>query len=196
MIKIIFSFSAWAALLLLCFNLFDIAYFEDSAGPWVYLVLLLVYSVFSAFFSSSETAFTLAQNDYENIEIFEKKINAAKLSNNVERKLLKILDDDEGFKRFLSLVLVCNNVVNLVGMALLAKIISSDGDSFNTLISTLAVLVFGEILAKSYATAKPYKVLGLVTWIIYYLWKYLGLPLHAMVSPIVNKVTKIQSVDN
>jgi Mg2+/Co2+ transporter CorB len=189
--SLVVFFCGWGLVVYSCVSLYETKFFNNSSlGTATYFGALTIYSLCSAFFSSTETAFTIAQTDYEDTERFNKKLTDSSVKDKTKRLIFDILDDDEGFSRFLSLALVCNNVVNLVGMALLAILITQDGETFNTLMSTLAVLFLGEIFAKNYANVHPYRVLNYpMVWIIHLLWKSVGRVLHTMVNPIVKCIT-------
>lgn len=109
----------------------------------MYLVFLLLLA-FSAFFSASETALSSA--------------NRIRLKNRADdgdkraRRVLRLEDDFDGT---LSAILVGNNVVN-IGSASLATILATailgdSGAAVATAVVTVLVLLFGEILPKSYA---------------------------------------------
>lgn len=107
--------------------------------------LLLVLLVLSAFFSSNETAFS--------------SVNILRLKNAVEEKkrgAKKALYVADHFDKTLSAILIGNNIVN-IGMASLATLISMEllpnsiAPFIATLVMTIIILIFGEVLPKSYA---------------------------------------------
>ncbi|QOY34784.1 hemolysin family protein [Anaerobacillus isosaccharinicus] len=113
--------------------------------PFFIMVLLIILLFLSAFFSSAETAFSSA--------------NRIRLKNYVDenRKGSKnALMVTENFDKGLSTILVGNNVVNIGAATISAKLATDlfgagTGMIINTVVMTTLVLIFGEILPKSYA---------------------------------------------
>lgn len=109
------------------------------------MVLLILLLFLSAFFSSAETAFS--------------SVNKIRLKNYVDenRKGSKnALMITEQFDKSLSTILVGNNVVNIGAATISAKLATDifgagTGMIINTVVMTTLVLIFGEILPKSYA---------------------------------------------
>ncbi len=128
------------------------------------IVLFVVLLLLSAFFSSSETAFSSAkQVRLRNYEA-EKRKGA--------RKAVYIV---EHFDQALSTILVGNNLVNIAAATLASHIaIQLFGPNIGVIISTfvvtILVLIFGEILPKSFAKefAETYslKVSGILHFLI------------------------------
>lgn len=114
---------------------------------------MLVCLIFSAFFSASETAYT--------------SFNKAKmktLASDGNKKAARVLAQSENYNKLLSTVLVGNNIVNitlssvstLYFVMLLAKTpAESWAATISTVIITLVVLVFGEIMPKTLAKLHP-----------------------------------------
>ncbi|MFN7252815.1 MAG: hemolysin family protein [Anaerobacillus sp.] len=112
----------------------------------VFIIILLIILLFlSAFFSSAETAFS--------------SVNRIRLKNYADenRKGSKnALMITEHFDKGLSTILVGNNVVNIGAATISAKLATDlygagTGMVINTVVMTTLVLIFGEILPKSYA---------------------------------------------
>ena len=125
-------------------SLFDAAFWVTSGAILVLLVL-------SGFFSGSETALTAASRG---------KLRSA--ADKGSRGATKALDVTEDSERLIGSVLLGNNVVNILATslaaALLTKIFGQNGVAFATLIMTLLVLIFAEVLPKTYAITNPEKV--------------------------------------
>uniref|UniRef100_UPI0040487AC0 HlyC/CorC family transporter n=3 Tax=Yoonia sp. TaxID=2212373 RepID=UPI0040487AC0 len=125
-------------------SLFDAAFWVTSGAILVLLVL-------SGFFSGSETALTAASRG---------KLRSA--ADKGSRGAGKALDVTEDSERLIGSVLLGNNVVNILATslatALLTKIFGQNGVAFATLIMTLLVLIFAEVLPKTYAITNPEKV--------------------------------------
>lgn len=121
--------------------MFD-AYFWITAGIIVALLLC------SAFFSASETALTAASRS---------KLRSAADKGSVRAVMaLKVTDDNE---RMIGAILLGNNVANILSAslatALLTRTFGANGVVYATVIMTVLVLVFGEVLPKTYAITNP-----------------------------------------
>ena len=112
---------------------------------------IFVLLVLSGFFSGSETALTAASRG--------KLRTAADKGSRGAQQALEVTEDNE---RLIGSVLLGNNVVNILATslatALLTKIFGQNGVALATLIMTLLVLIFAEVLPKTYAITNPEKV--------------------------------------
>jgi putative hemolysin len=117
------------------------------------LLLFVLFIVFSAFFSSAETAF-ISSNPYT-IEYLEKQ--GSKKAGSV-KKILARVDD------FLATILIGNTLANVASASVATYIFVSfvpDRERavlFATIATTLCLLVFSEINPKIYAAYHPLKV--------------------------------------
>ncbi len=131
--------------LLLSANFFTSSNIFIIAGIVVLLIL-------SAFFSASEIAFSSSSN----IRIR----NSAEENVRGARKALYI---QENFDKALSTILVGNNFVNILSTTLCGYLFTSFifnpvlYNLLNTIIMTIVILIFGEILPKSFAKNNPEK---------------------------------------
>ncbi|RSK29258.1 HlyC/CorC family transporter [Bacillus sp. HMF5848] len=130
------------------------------------LALLLFLIFLSAFFSSSETAFS--------------SVNKIRLRNYVDenrRGSKKALYIAENFDTALSTILVGNNIVNIAAASISAKVaVDMFGESgliYSTVIMTILVLIFGEILPKSFAKEKAEEFTLAISGIMMFLIKAL-----------------------
>ncbi|MBP5445288.1 MAG: HlyC/CorC family transporter [Acholeplasmatales bacterium] len=120
-------------------------YSESSVPPvlWIVFVILLL---LSAFFSASETA-------YSSINI----VRITNFAENGKKSAAKALKVHQKFDNTLSSILIGNNIVNIamatIGAYIAAKMITDDTVSgiVSTAVVTLIVLIFGEIMPKSFA---------------------------------------------
>ncbi|MZR13358.1 DUF21 domain-containing protein [Maritimibacter sp. DP07] len=116
--------------------------FWTSAGA----ILLLL--VLSGFFSGSETALTAASRG-------KLRAKADKGDKSAERALT-ITEDNE---RLIGSVLLGNNFVNILASALatalFTRLFGESGIALATLVMTLLVLIFAEVLPKTYAITRP-----------------------------------------
>ena len=115
---------------------------------WFTSGAILALIMLSAFFSGSETALTAASRG---------KLRAAsdKGSSGAE-KALKITEDNE---RLIGSVLLGNNMVNILATslatALFTRLFGESGVALATLFMTFLVLIFAEVLPKTYAITNP-----------------------------------------
>lgn len=113
--------------------------------PYFIIVLLIFLLMLSAFFSSAETAFSSVN-----------KIRLKNYSDENRKGSKNALMITKNFDQSLSTILVGNNVVNIGAATISAKLATDifgagTGMIINTVVMTILVLIFGEILPKSYA---------------------------------------------
>ncbi len=124
---------------------------------WITSGAILLLLVFSGFFSGSETALTAASRG--------KLRSAADKGSKGARQALDVTDDSE---RLIGSILLGNNVVNILATslatALLTRVFGDGGVFYATLIMTLLVLIFAEVLPKTYAITNPESVASRVAW--------------------------------
>lgn len=145
---------------------------------FLYLIAIILLLVSSAFFSSSEIVFSSCN------EVRIK--NYAEDNKKGARKALYIL---ENFDKSLCAILVGNNFVNILSTTLCAsffvKVILNPVlyNIINTVVMTIIILIFGEILPKSFGKLNPEAtalrlapILYVVTKITYPFW----LPFYAL----------------
>ncbi|MEW2917044.1 HlyC/CorC family transporter [Ruegeria sp. ANG10] len=130
----------------------------DSAF-WFTTGAILLLLVLSGFFSGSETALTASSRG-------KLRAQADKGSHGAQ-KALDITDDNE---RLIGSVLLGNNLVNILAAslatALFTRLFGESGVALATLVMTLLVLVFAEVLPKTYAITNAEKAAALVAPII------------------------------
>ncbi len=117
-------------------------------------IAIIVLVLMSGFFSSTETAFSCAN-----------RIKLRALATNGDKGAKKVLDLAEtNYDKFISTVLIGNNIVNLTASTLatifFASLIQSESTAafVSTASITLAVLIFGEITPKFIAKTYPEKM--------------------------------------
>lgn len=111
---------------------------------WITTGAILGLLILSALFSGSETALTAASRG---------KLRArADKGSNGARRALEITEDNE---RLIGSVLLGNNLVNILAAslatALFTRLFGESGVALATLVMTLLVLIFAEVLPKTYA---------------------------------------------
>ena len=126
-----------------------------DATFWITAGAIVVLLVMSGFFSGSETALTAASRG--------KLRSAADKGSRGAERALDITEDSE---RLIGSVLLGNNVVNILATSLatavLTKVFGQNGVAAATLIMTLLVLIFAEVLPKTVAITNPEKVASFV----------------------------------
>lgn len=141
----------------------------EAAAPtldttfWITSGAILGLLVLSAFFSGSETALTAASRG-------KLRARADKGSKGAEQAL-QITEDNE---RLIGSVLLGNNLVNILAAslatALFTRLFGESGVALATLVMTLLVLIFAEVLPKTYAItnaeAAASRTAPIITWVI------------------------------
>ena len=115
------------------------------------IVLILVMMIFSALFSGTETAYS--------------SVNKLRLKNyeaQGSKKAAKALKLANRFDEVLTAVLIGNNIVNIaassVGTIVFIDLIGKNGPAVSTVVITVLVLIFCEVLPKSYAKRNAEKL--------------------------------------
>ena len=122
----------------------------DISDSFQFIVLVILLML-SAFFSSNETALMAVS-----------KIRLRSLADGGNKRAALVLDTTENHTaKMLSAILIGNNIVNLSASAIsasLAYVFGSYMVSIATAVLTLAILVFGEVTPKNYATINAEKI--------------------------------------
>lgn len=120
----------------------------------IYVIILVALLILSAFFSATETAFTSLN-----------RTRLKLLADDGKKSAKKALKHAENYDRLLYTILIGNNIVNLtlatISTLLFSSIITNSESlsaTLSTIISTVAVLIFGEITPKTLAKEFPEKV--------------------------------------
>ncbi len=135
--------------------------------PSIFLLLLLIILVIlSGFLSGSETAITATSK----ARILYKKKKGSKRAEYV----LELLDKKDNV---ISTLLLSNNLVNILASSLATAffydIFGVEGIFYATLIMTVVIVIFAEVLPKTYAINRPNRTALFISPIIYYLNKIL-----------------------
>ena len=133
---------------------------NTNYAAYIIAIILLVFM--SAFFSATETSFTSANRARLKLAAEDGKKGA--------KKALKILDN---YDRFISTILIGNNVVNILLTTLFTLLFAAIiyynenlAATVSTIVSTVLVLIFGEITPKTLAKEYPEKFASGVSHII------------------------------
>ncbi len=147
----------------------------------LYLLLVLLV-LLSAFFSSSEIAYATA--------------NKLRLQNDAEngsRRASRAMWISEHFTGFLSTILVGNNLVNIAFSsamtALLVDVYGAGGETIAPIVSTLVLLVFGEIIPKIAGTSQADRLVRIYTYPLRF-FMILFKPVTALVTRIVDRLSR------
>jgi len=123
---------------------------------WITIACIFALLVLSAFFSGSETALTAASRG---------KLH--RLADKGSRGAKRALDLTDNNERLIGSVLLGNNLVNILATALatslFTRLMGDGGVALATLVMTILVLIFAEVLPKTYAITNAEKAATLVS---------------------------------
>ena len=146
----------------------------------ILLIFLAVLVVISGFLSGSETALTASSKPRILLK-YKKGDKKAKY-------VLKILDNMDNV---ISSLLLSNNLVNILASSLatvvLYDLFGVTGIFYATMIMTIIIVIFAEILPKTYSLSKPTRTSLQIAPIIFYLSKILY-PIIFLINLIVKKI--------
>ena len=113
----------------------------------LYIVIIAILLLLSAYFSATETAFLAASKT--RLKLLSEKSKKARLA-------LRLSED---YDRLISTILIGNNLVNIaiasLGTVLFVGLIGDIGATVSTAVITILVLIFGEVCPKSIAKDSP-----------------------------------------
>ncbi|MBE6574022.1 MAG: HlyC/CorC family transporter [Ruminococcaceae bacterium] len=121
----------------------------DSGGI-TQIIVFAVLLMFSAYFSATETAFSAAN-----------RIRIKNLAADGNKKAMLVQKMSENFDKILSTILIGNNIVNILATVIATSFwleMLSDptvSSAVSTAVTTVLVLIFGEITPKSIAKDSP-----------------------------------------
>ena len=141
---------------------YPLAFLSISATNILWFSVIVVLVIFSAFFSMSETAFSSLNDSKIRVLVEDRKAGAK-----------KALQLREKFDKTLIVLLIGNNLVNVAISTLFVLFLTKlavDEDTvtwLSTLIVTVSLLIFGEILPKVIAKQHAEGVACKVAWPVY-----------------------------
>lgn len=160
----------------------------DSAPLLIAIIILLL---LSGFFSSMETAYSCAN-----------KLKLKTMISNGNKRAEKTLRLAENYDHLISTILVGNNIVNitttsLAGLFFAALIAhnSSLATTVSTIVTTVAVLIFGEITPKMIAKVYPEKF-AMMGYSLLMFFTYLLYPINLIFSGYKFVLSKIFKLKN
>ena len=118
-------------------------------GDSISLIIIVLCVIMSAYFSATETAFSSLN-----------RIRVKNMAEKGNKKAQLVLTMSENFDNLLSTILIGNNIVNILSASLATVLFvnwlgSEAGPSVSTAVTTVVVLIFGEISPKSIAKESP-----------------------------------------
>ncbi|WP_410217388.1 HlyC/CorC family transporter [Paracoccus sp. (in: a-proteobacteria)] len=126
-----------------------------DVAAWITTAAIVLLLLMSAFFSGSETALTASSK--------AKLRSRADKGDSGAEVALNVTGDSE---RLIGAILLGNNVVNILSAslatALFTRLLGGSGVAIATLVMTVLVLIFSEVMPKTYAISAPEKVASLV----------------------------------
>ena len=169
-------------------NLYSLSSIRKGQVILVNYIAIAVLLVMSALFSSMETAFSSVN-----------KIRLKHEASNGNKKAERALNIAENFDKALTSILVGNNIVNILssslGTVIFTKIFGTAGVAISTAVMTVLVLIFGEIIPKSFAKQNAEKcalafagILGGIMFIL--------TPISAIFSQLQKALAKISKPDD
>ncbi|MEM7643672.1 MAG: HlyC/CorC family transporter [Pseudomonadota bacterium] len=158
-----------------------------AGAAWGIATAILFLLMMSAFFSGSETALTAASRGKLRSRADRGEAGAA--------RALKITEDNE---RLIGSVLLGNNIVNILAAslatALFTALFGEGGVAVATLVMTALVLVFAEVLPKTYAISNPETAASRVAPVIAVVVRLFA-PVVGVVRALVRGILKVFGVD-
>ena len=116
----------------------------------ILIIVLGLLILMSAYFSSTETAFSSVN-----------RIRLKSMAGAGNKRAAMVLRMSDNFDRLLSTILIGNNIVNIVATSLATVLFTRHwgdlGVTLSTVVMTVLVLIFGEISPKSLAKESPEK---------------------------------------
>ena len=111
----------------------------------LFFIIIAICLIMSAYFSATETAF-LSLN----------RIRMKNMADKGNKRAALVLELEEKYDNLLSTILIGNNIVNILSSSLATILFvkmlgDAKGASVSTIVTTVLVLIFGEISAKSIA---------------------------------------------
>lgn len=148
----------------------------------VLIILLVVCLICSAFFSGTEMALAKV-NKVKLAREKDNNVKAAKLAHNFA----------ENYNDTITIILIGNNLVNIAASSmatvLFVDLCGEPGELIATIVVTLAILIFGEILPKSIASSYAYPLSKILSYPLK-VCQILFFPITIIVQKILNKFNK------
>ncbi len=151
------------------------------------ILALIVGLLLSAFFSSSELAYTVVN-----------KLKLKKDSESGSKRAKRALKLTEDFDRTITAILFGNNLVNIACSSLAtilciaifennSHITNEEASTISSVIVLIFLIIFGEVIPKNLGTSSSYKLATLFSWPIQ-ICKYLFYPVTLLVSGLIKVI--------
>ena len=118
---------------------------------WLVILIILGLIVLSGFFSGSETALTAASRSRMHQLESNGQVNAGIVSRLIDRQ-----------DRLIGALLIGNNMVNILASSLATSVFlglfGESGVAYATIVMTILLVIFAEVLPKSWAISSPERV--------------------------------------
>lgn len=154
---------------------------------WITIGIVLLLVVMSAFFSGSETALTATSRA---------RMQALEGAGDERAKAVNVLLTRQD--RLIGALLIGNNMVNILGSALATSvflaIFGQSGVAYATIAMTVTLVIFAEVLPKSWAISNPDRFALTVAPVVRRFVLVFG-PASSLVNMIVRRLLKVFGVD-
>ena len=158
-----------------------------STDFWITAGTIFLLLGLSGIFSGSETALTAAS-----------KARINHLAEQGDRRAIRVSSLIDNPERLIGAILLGNNLVNILASAiatsLFMNLVGEQGVVYATLVMTALVLIFAEVLPKSYAIADPDGTSLKIGWFISLIVSLFA-PIVALVQRIVRLTLKVFGID-
>ena len=152
------------------------------------LIVITILILISGFLSGSETAITATSK--------ARIISKIKKGNKAAKYVKKIIDNKDSV---ISSLLLSNNLVNILASSLATaffyNLFGVTGIFYATLLMTILLVIFAEVLPKTYAINKPTRTTLMISPTIYFLNIFLS-PIVYIIKKIVNLIIRKKILDD
>ncbi len=163
-----------------------------DSSIWALSITFVIMVLFSAFFSATETAFSVMN-----------KLKIKNLAQKGKRRAELALKLYNKYDKLISTILIGNNIVNITAATIATVLFSHSlgeniGATVSTVVTTIIVLIFGEITPKSLAKENPEAIALFSSPLIYVMYIILW-PLNYLftgIKIIVSKLFKSKKYDS
>ena len=156
-------------------------------SPWIALITVFFLIIISAFFSGAETGLTAAS-----------RARLTELARQGSARAATVLKLTEVPERLIGALLLGNSLANITASAVatvaLVKIFGESGAVIASGVMTVLILIFAEVMPKTYAIAYPDRVATSLAPIVRFFVAIFG-PIVMLVEFIVKKILMIFGVD-
>ncbi len=156
-------------------------------NPWMSLAVVVLLIIISAFFSGAETGLTVAS-----------RARLTELARQGSTRAAIVLKLTEMPERLIGALLLGNSLANITASAVatvaLVKIFGDEGAIIASGVMTVLILIFAEVMPKTYAIAYPDRVATSLAPIVRFFVAIFG-PIVMLVEYIVKKILMLFGVD-